>query len=153
MTTIAEELEELKILKDKNKYLENRIAQLQLELRHTARQADTLRSELHIKMQHLDNACRLLKTARPPRGVPGTDVLCGKKLSWSGERDQLLKRVADKDHVWRSMDTAPKDGRWIVIKPTDYDPVVVCWSQGRHWYDGESVVGFSHIDGWAPLPF
>lgn len=56
--------------------------------------------------------------------------------------------------TWRSMDTVPKDGRWILVchlsAPRPFH--VVRWADGRWMTVTDGVHGEGCLIGWSPVP-
>lgn len=56
---------------------------------------------------------------------------------------------------WNPIDTAPKDGKWILVcKPGMKEAWMVRWRSGKrvqHWETSHSFIGFQPTL-WAPLP-
>lgn len=55
---------------------------------------------------------------------------------------------------WRTMDSAPRDGTWILVHfgrwDGRYNPPRVVRCVSGHWYDGEA--SFVEPSGWIPVP-
>lgn len=64
------------------------------------------------------------------------------------------------DDNWHPIDTAPKDGTFILTwgrgqdaSASDYDFMVVAWStRDKEWYAPGHDGGFTGISHWMPLP-
>lgn len=77
-----------------------------------------------------------------------TELLCVKAIF-------ELERI-EEAQKWQPIETAPKDGHWILIWYPSSLPRMVAWmshpSIGHGWYEGKKFIAPEVPTHWRPLP-
>jgi len=69
------------------------------------------------------------------------------------ERQKLARAGADSipcQHGWRPIDTAPKDGRDVLL--IDDNRVTIGWWSGSEWCQQDLYISLYNPTKWQPLP-
>lgn len=58
--------------------------------------------------------------------------------------------------TWQPIETAPKDGTWVIVQAEDAHPSTARFN-GKRWETAANMLGFSDyhdwpLDKWQPLP-
>ena len=59
---------------------------------------------------------------------------------------------------WQPIETAPKDGTWVIVQAGDGHPSTARWNTGSEkWENAANMLGYERydywpLDKWMPLP-